>query len=277
MSNISVDREKCTLCGACVETCPFQIFSLEDSEVRLHHEEECMACGHCVSVCPVEAVTHPMLDLTGFLPATKGILFSPEAMYSFLRSRRSCRAYEEREVPRPILERLIDMGRYAPTGHNRQNVEFIVVQNKANVERLSKMAAGFLNRFVDELEVSSEPSPFKRMIYEFRLDYESSLQGKERIFRGAPVVILLHGPAEISSSIDNCLYAIFHIVMMAETLGLGTCINRRFLVATDRVPQISHELGIPMEHKIFGCVTVGYPKHKFHKLPSRKPPKVKWM
>jgi len=236
-----------------------------------------MACGHCVSVCPVEAVTHPMLDLTGFLPAARNALFSSEAMYSFLRSRRSCRAYEEKEVPKPILEKLIDIGRYAPTGHNRQNVEFIVLQNRANVEKLSRMAAGFLNRFANELEASSEPSPFKGMIYEFRLDYEFSLQGKERIFRGAPVVILLHSPAEMSSSIDNCLYAIFHMVMMAETLGLGTCINRRFLVATDRVPGISHELGIPTGHKIFGCVTVGYPKHKFHKLPPRKPPKVKWM
>ncbi len=198
-------------------------------------------------------------------------------MYSFLRSRRSCRAYEEKEVPRPVLERLIDIGRYAPTGHNRQNVEFIVVQNKANIEKLFKMAAGFFNRFANELEASPDPSTFKAMAFEFRMDYEFSLQGKDRIFRGAPVVIVLHASAENSSSIDNCLYAISHMVMMAETLGLGTCINRRFIVATDRVPEISHELGIPRGHKIFGCVTVGYPKHRFHKVPPRKPAKVKWM
>jgi nitroreductase len=146
-----------------------------------------------------------MLDLAGFLPAAKSILFSPETMYSFLRSRRSCRVYEEKEVPRPILEKLIDIGRYAPTGHNRQNFEFIVVQHKANVEKLSRMAARFFDRFARELEASPEPSFYKKMIHEFRLDYEFSLQGKDRIFRGAPVVILLHSPAEVGSSIDNCL------------------------------------------------------------------------
>ncbi len=109
------------------------------------------------------------------------------------------------------------------------------------------------------------------------MDYEFLLQGKDRIFRGAPVVILVHAPADIGASMDNCLYSVFHIVMMAETLGLGTCINRRFLVAVDRVPEIPRELGVPTGHKIFGCVTVGFPKYKFNRLPSRKPPKVKWL
>ena len=71
------------------------------------------------------------------------------------------------------------------------------------------------------------------------MDYEFLLQGKDRIFRGAPVVILVHAPADMGASMDNCLYSVFHMVMMAETLGLGTCINRRFLVAVDRVPEIS--------------------------------------
>ncbi len=277
MSKISIDRGKCILCEACVETCPLHIFSREDSEVQVHHEDECIACGHCVAVCPVDAVIHKGVDLPGFLPALEGIPLSSETLYFFLRSRRSCRAYETKEVPRQLLEKLIDIGRYAPTGHNRQNFEFIVVQDKAEVERLSRMAARFFGEFAKQLEISPEPNPLKKMIYEFRLDYEYSLQGKERIFRGAPVVILVHAPADISASIDNCLYAISHMVMMAETLGLGTCINRRFLVATERVPEISRELEIPTGNKILGCVTVGFPIHKFHKLPSRKPAKVKWI
>jgi nitroreductase len=139
------------------------------------------------------------------------------------------------------------------------------------------MAATFFGNLVKELEASQEPNPLKKMISEFRLDYEFFLQGKDRVFRGAPAVILVHAPADIGASIDNCLYSVFHMVILAETLGLGTCINRRFLAAVDRVPEIPRELGVPTGHKIFGCVTVGFPKHKFNKLPSRKPPKVKWL
>jgi nitroreductase len=236
-----------------------------------------MVCGHCVSVCPVEAVIHKGLDLSGFLPAPEGPAFSPESLYSFLRSRRSCRVYETKEVPGEMLGKLIDIARYAPTGFNRQNFEFIVVQDKAKVEELSKMAATFFGILLKEVEASPETHPFRKLIYEFRKDYEFLSQGKDRIFRGAPVVILVHAPADIGASIDNCLYSVFHMVMMAETLGLGTCINRRFLVAVDRVPEIARELGVPAGHKIFGCVTVGFPKHKYNKLPSRKPAKVRWL
>jgi nitroreductase len=225
----------------------------------------------------VEAVIHRGLDLSGFLPAPEGTAFSPDSIYSFLRYRRSCRVYETREVPREMLEKLIDIARYAPTGFNRQNFEFIVVHDKAEVDKLSRMAATYFGNLLKEVEAFPETHPFKKLIYEFRMDYEYLKQGKDRIFRGAPVVILVHAPADIGASIDNCLYSVFHMVMMAETLGLGTCINRRFLVAVDGIPEISRELGVPAWHKILGCVTVGFPKHKFHKLPSRKPPKVKWL
>ncbi len=277
MGEISIDRGKCILCEACIETCPLHIFFREESEVQIHHEEQCITCGHCVAVCPVDAMIHQGVDLPGFLPAMESLPFSSEALYSFLRSRRSCRAYETTEVPRPLLGKLIDIGRYAPTGLNRQNFEFIVVRDKAKVEKLSQMAARFFGELAKELEASPESNPLKKMIYEFRLDYGFALQGKDRVFRGAPVVILVHAPAAFGASIDNCLYAIFHMVMMAETLGLGTCINRRFLVATERVPEISRELEVPIANRIFGCVTVGFPRHKFHKLPSRKPAKVKWL
>ncbi len=267
MKKISIDQEKCILCEACVETCPYHIFFSENSEIHLRHEEECIACGHCVAVCPVEAVIHPALDLAGFLPAPKIFPFSPEALYVSLRGRRSCRAYQDKEVPREILEKLIDIGRYAPTGHNRQNFEFIVVQDKATIEKLVNQTVQFFQRFARELEASPGPHPLKRLLWEFRKDYEFSLQGKDRIFRGAPVVILLHAPAGI----------LFHMVMMAEALGLATFLNRRFLIATDRVPEIPKELGVPAGNQIFGCVTVGFPKYKFQKLPSRKPAKVKWL
>jgi nitroreductase/NAD-dependent dihydropyrimidine dehydrogenase PreA subunit len=278
MSKIVIDREKCTLCQACLETCPFHIFFVEGSQVRTRREEECMACGHCVSVCPAAAITHAELDPAGFLPIPKTPPLSPEALYAFLRSRRSCRVYANKEVSKPILETLIDIGRFAPTGHNRQNFEFIVIQDKVRVQKLSQAAAHFFfHDFIKEVEASQELNPLKRMIPEFRMDYEFSLQGRDRIFRGAPVVILVHASAEIAASVDNCLYAIFHVVMMAEALGLGTCLNRRFILAAERSPEIAGELQLPAGHKIFGCVTVGFPKLRFHRMPPRKPPKVKWL
>jgi len=279
MKDISIDRKKCTLCEACLETCPAHIFFMEGSEIQVHHEDQCIACGHCVSVCPVDAVIYEGLDLTGFLPVREASDVPEEALYYFLRSRRSCRAYGPKKVPKEILEKLIEIGRFAPTAHNLQDSEFIVIQDKGKIEKLSKIAATFYGNTVKRLEASKKPIPsyLKGMMYGFRMNYEFSLQGKDRIFRGAPVVILLHSSAENPSSLDNCLYTLFHMVMMAHAMGLGTCINRYFVAAAENVPEIPKELDIPEGHKIYGCVTLGFPKHKFYKLPSRKPPKVKWI
>jgi nitroreductase/NAD-dependent dihydropyrimidine dehydrogenase PreA subunit len=279
MSNISIDKEICTLCEACVEACPRHVLFIEKSRVQVHHEEQCMACGHCVSVCPVNAVNHAELESNDFLPARESAGFSPETLYYSLRARRSCRVYEAKEVPKKLLEKMLDMARFAPTGRNWQDFEFIVIQDKSKVLDLSKRVAIHYGNLAKELEASGEDIPYylKKAMYSFRKNYEYFLQGKDRIFRGAPVIILVHARADNPESVDNCIYAVFHLVLMAEALGLGTCINGFLIRAAERAPELLQGLEIPDGHKIYGCITVGFPKSKFHRFPPRKAPKVKWI
>jgi len=279
MSNISIDQNKCILCEACIEACPRHVLFGDHSGVQVHYEEQCMACGHCVAVCPVNAVKHQELEPNGFLPAREGAGVSPEDLYYSLRARRSCRVYATKEVPRELLERLIDIARFAPTGRNWQDFEFLVIRDKSKVDKLSQKLAIHYGNLAKELEASGEGIPYylKKAMYSFRKNYEFFLQGKDRIFRGAPVVILVHAHADNPESVDNCLYAVFHMLMMAEALGLGTCINGFLIRAAERDPEILEGLGIPEGHKIQGCITVGFPKSKFHRFPPRRPAKVRWM
>lgn len=46
-----VDRNLCTVCGTCVEACPFDALSLEETGVVMEWDS-CMGCGVCVTVCP---------------------------------------------------------------------------------------------------------------------------------------------------------------------------------------------------------------------------------
>ena len=48
-----------------------------------------------------------------------------------IRSRRSIRRFERREVPHEALEQLVDAGRLAPTANNLQPWEFIVVTDNS--------------------------------------------------------------------------------------------------------------------------------------------------
>ena len=52
---VTIDKEKCTACGACVDVCPVDALKLEETAVV--DEETCIDCGTCVDECPVEAIS----------------------------------------------------------------------------------------------------------------------------------------------------------------------------------------------------------------------------
>ncbi len=52
---LKIDYELCTLCGACVPSCPFAALEIRDG--KLYVSESCTLCGACVPVCPVSALT----------------------------------------------------------------------------------------------------------------------------------------------------------------------------------------------------------------------------
>ena len=53
----SVDPDKCTGCGECVEVCPTEVFELEDEKSEPVNADECLGCESCVEVCEAGAIT----------------------------------------------------------------------------------------------------------------------------------------------------------------------------------------------------------------------------
>jgi len=53
---VTIDKEKCTGCGACVETCPVEALKLVDDKATVD-PDTCIDCGSCVDECPVEAIS----------------------------------------------------------------------------------------------------------------------------------------------------------------------------------------------------------------------------
>jgi len=52
---VIIDKEKCTGCGVCVDTCPVTALAVEDEKVNVN--DECIDCGACVSECPFDALS----------------------------------------------------------------------------------------------------------------------------------------------------------------------------------------------------------------------------
>src|SRR4030042_3547963 len=66
-------------------------------------------------------------------------------------SRRSVRRYEPREIPRDVLDQILEAGRQAPSAANKQPWHFIVLTDSEIKKELSK---GLFHRFIKDAPVT---------------------------------------------------------------------------------------------------------------------------
>ena len=61
-----------------------------------------------------------------------------------LKTRRSCRSYEPRQVAEEALQQVLEAGMYAPTGMGKQSPVIVAVQDPETIARLRKMNAAIM-------------------------------------------------------------------------------------------------------------------------------------
>ena len=74
-----------------------------------------------------------------------------------IRKRRSVRKYTGEPIPKKDLEKIVDAGRLAATGSNQQPWDFIVVTDRAMIERL-KVAAEWMDKAAAIIAVMMDPA-----------------------------------------------------------------------------------------------------------------------
>ncbi|MDE7296333.1 MAG: nitroreductase family protein, partial [Clostridia bacterium] len=65
-------------------------------------------------------------------------------VYEAIKTRRSTRIFDKKEVERDKLNQIIEAGRFAPSGGNSQSTHFIVIQSE---EILSELAEIVMEEF----------------------------------------------------------------------------------------------------------------------------------
>ncbi|MCX5710218.1 MAG: nitroreductase family protein [Candidatus Omnitrophica bacterium] len=60
--------------------------------------------------------------------------------FEAIKTRRSIRAFKDKTIPRDILEKLVDAGRFAATARNVQPWKFVIVTDKNTLKKLADLA-----------------------------------------------------------------------------------------------------------------------------------------
>jgi nitroreductase len=195
-----------------------------------------------------------------------------EDFYDLIESRRSIRKYKPDPIPRPIIERILSAGMNAPSGKNRQNWRFLVVQGKKRDEYLTYSQKSWLN-IKDILKQKLKPS-----LYEFT----------ERFFYTlgeAPVLIFCYSintPDEkYLTSIGSVYMAVQNINLAATAEGLGTCTMGAPLEIKNDVDDFLGVKNWPEyrnnQMELLCGLTLGYPDHTPPRAPRQLDDRITWL
>ena len=109
-----------------------------------YNEGRCIHCEYCVAVCPHGALSHEVMNTTECPPVRDELNLQPDQVEQFLRSRRSIRTYKKKQVDRDVLTKLIKLASFAPSGHNTQPVNWLVIYDSDEVQRLAGIVAEWM-------------------------------------------------------------------------------------------------------------------------------------
>lgn len=250
----------------------------------------CFECGHCKAVCPVDAFSFSEGN-EQFLPViSKREIPPPGVFFRFLRRRRSLRVYEKRLVERTKLKMLIEAGRYAPTGSNRQACAFVVVSGRQILDQVCALAiahllqeAQELKRLIGEYENSGQSLPAELSAQQnwppiWERIAKKWQEGEDQLLHHAPALIIIHVDKNMATTPEaDAAIAATQMILLAETLGLGTCLVAFLIRAIEGSQELKRFLKIPEHHQAFIAFTVGYPAVQYLRFVARKPPVVNWL
>jgi nitroreductase/NAD-dependent dihydropyrimidine dehydrogenase PreA subunit len=273
MSLIRIDSEKCKRDGICVEVCPARLLVMENKDnppTTIEGAEElCIDCGHCVAVCPHGALTQRSMKPEDCTVRLKELAVSPEQAAQFLRSRRSIRVYKDETLSRETISGLIETARYAPSGHNVQPVEWLVIQDRAEIKRLAGITVDWMRQLWGMGLEIAKTLHMDRVI-------DAWDQGLDRICREAPQMVLTHAHKDNAMAVAASTIALTYLELTAYSQGLGACWAGYFNTAAQMHPPMIEALNLPEDHKVLGSLMLGRPKYGYQRIPVRRKPPIEF-
>ena len=170
----------------------------------------------------------------------------PDDQFAAIRNRRSAKRVLDTEIPRPVIERLLEAATWAPNHHLTQPWRFWVISGNGRTRFGEAMAAGDLNTHTDATDVQRETMR------------QSAITKAHR----APVTIAVaaivaedaKNPAveEIAATAAG----VQNLLLQAEAEGLGA------MWRTGRSayePEMKQFLGLTDRDHLLGFIYLGYP------------------
>jgi len=186
-------------------------------------------------------------------------------------TRRSVRAYAPQVVDEATVRALLDAAVQAPTAMHAEPWAFVVVQDRAALERISDRAKGSWAKQADhfrDLHASVDATVARAFA-------ERLASPDFCLFYDATTLIAI-GARPLGPFVTaDCWLAAENLMLAASALGLGTCCIGSAVPALNST-ETKSELNIPPDVEIVAPIVVGVPRGPAAAVPRKDPAIVSW-
>lgn len=185
----------------------------------------------------------------------------PSMALHCMATRHSTRRFKQELVAVEKLRQVIEAGRQAPSGKNKQQNHFLVVRDPDVLDTLARLVR---EEFAG-MEITDENS--EDIGNAIRL----SKKGTYVFHYHAPTLIIVANKRGYGNRYADTACAIENMMLAANALDLGSCwINQlRWLKDNPVLLDYLCELGMQEDEQVFGSLSLGYPDTE-DGLPNRK-------
>lgn len=159
-----------------------------------------------------------------------------------MKSRRSIREYKREVVPLKKIFKILDTGRYAPSGANQQPWRYIVIDSEELKWRIRREAEKADKKFHE-----SAPDWLKRWFKDQGITLE------KRFLTEAPFLIVVAGFTKAPYWLESTWISIAYMILAAQSEGLAT-----LTYTPGSTSFLNDILDIPREYCPVAIIPVGY-------------------
>ncbi|MCR4587821.1 MAG: nitroreductase [Lachnospiraceae bacterium] len=165
-------------------------------------------------------------------------------------TRRSTRKYKEEVPEKELVEKVIEAGRFAPSGSNSQTTHCIVFTDKQVLKELAELVqAEFAAMEITE-----------NMYRSLKGSITAAKNGPYVFYYGAPVLIVVANKKNYGNAMADSACALENMMIAANALDLGSCwINQlHWLDGNESVHGFMTKHGLAEDETITGGLVLGY-------------------